>query len=1091
MGEIGGSRVEMMLDSGSAVSLLRKQEMESMKLIQPLERVPVVKLITASGDPLLILTHIQAPVQVGNFKTMHRFVVVDHLIYPVILGIDFLQENKLTLDFTSVPVSVKHNNTELHDVGEMKALWHSAQDAKGRQYAAAVLEDPNVDMIDECSIPQYDDLLLKFDIPQCSDNEINTLLQDYKDLFRCTPGVTNLSHHHIPITGNPIRIPPRRIPAHYKKEVEEQIQQMLNKGVIQESSSPWMAPAVFVRKKSGEIRLCVDYRELNKKTQKDAYPLPLPDEVQDKLAGATVFTTLDLQSGYWQIPVNPEDRPKTAFCPGPGMGLFEFCCMPFGLTGAPSSFQRLMNQIFRGLPYVTTYIDDILVHSTNKSEHLLHLKEVFDRLRQANLSLRGRKCHIARSQVPYLGHIFAGTGMSPDKQKVSAVKEWPTPQNAADVRTFLGLASYYRRYIQSFANIAKPLHELTQKNTKFMWSQEHTQSFNTLKEMLVQAPVLMYPQFKQDSPPFILQTDASSIGLGAVLEQNGHAIAYASRSLKKPEQQYSVIQKECLAVVFALKQFRHYLLGRPFQLLTDHSPLQWLSSQKMEGLLCRWSLAIQEYDFTIKYRKGCLNGNADALSRVDSPVSTAVTQVSTEPIKVKLYAAQQADPVTKLLASALQNAPDKPTGQQWRHPPFLRFRQLWSQLTISDGIVCRRYQPNPGGEVITVPVLPSSMQQTTMYRCHNSPAAGHQGADKTLNLLKSEAYWVNMAADVEKYCRECVTCQHSKLSLPTKAPLVSMPIGNPWQMVAVDILSVPVSTQGNRYLLVVQDYFTKWADAIPLPNQKAPTITSALIKLFSTMGMPEIVHSDQGQNFESMILKQSLDAFGISKSHTTAYHPEGDGLVERFNRSLLQLLRTYVEQESEWEEHLPLALYAYRTAVHTATGVSPYVLMFGRQPKMAVFELPRAFDSTTYQFHLRTKLATLKDMVESNLVSSAADQKKFYDRKSCVRSFQVGDNVWLSLPRAGKLDPKWEGNWKVVSVKNPVNVEISDGTRIKIVHINRLQHRVQPTNTKDSVCDETTQSWHPPQIEHFTESVSPQPRRNPPRSRRPPDYYRP
>ena len=324
------------------------------------------------------------------------------------------------------------------------------------------------------------------------------------------------------------------------------------------------------------------------------------------------------------------------------------------------------------------YIDDILFHSANKMEHLLQLKEVFDRLHQANLSLRGRKCHIAMSQVPYLNHVFSGTGMSPDQQKIAAVKDWPMPQNVADVRTFLGLASYYRRYIQGFSNIAKPLHQLTQKNTTFLWSEEHTQSFNALKEKLVQSPVLTYPQFQQDSPPFILQTDASAVGLGAVLEQQGRVIIYASKSLKKAEQYYSVIQKECLAVVFALKQFRHHLLGRPFQFLIDHSPLQWLSSQ---GLLCRWSLAFQEYDFTIKYHKGCLNANADALSHLYPPVTTATTQLSTDTVIADLYAAQQADPITKQIADALQSLPDKPRGQQWHHPPLLHFCQLWTQLT--------------------------------------------------------------------------------------------------------------------------------------------------------------------------------------------------------------------------------------------------------------------------------------------------------------------------------------------------------------------------------------------------------------------------
>ena len=382
------------------------------------------------------------------------------------------------------------------------------------------------------------------------------------------------------------------------------------------------------------------------------------------------------------------------------------------------------------------------------------------------------------------------------------------------------------------------------------------------------------------------------------------------------------------------------------------------------------------------------------------------------------------------------------------------------------------------------------MQQEFLHQCHNDPAAGHQGVEKTLERLQGKGYWVSMNQHVERHCRECTNCQKFKLPQPTRAPLTSMPIGKPWQMVAVDILTVPISTNGNKYLLVVQDYFTKWATAIPLPNQSAATITSALINLFSQMGMPDAVHSDQGRNFESAILKQSLDAFGISKSHTTAYHPEGDGMVERFNRSLLQLLRTYVETESDWEKHLPLALYAYRRAVHASTRVSPHILMFGRSPHSPVFQSPCGFDPTSYQFHLRDKLAKLQDFVASNLVTSSANQKLSYDRKSQPRSFHVNDDVWLSIPTAGKLDPKWDGKWKITSLKSPTTVEISNGKQHKVVHVNRLQHRVQPMEATFN-SPPISQPWYPPEIEHFIQPASPEIHRNPPRNRHPPDYYRP
>ena len=620
------------------------------------------------------------------------------------------------------------------------------------------------------------------------------------------------------------------------------------------------------------------------------------------------------------------------------------------------------------------------------------------------------------------------------------MQEWPVPTDVTQVRQFLGLASYYWRYIHHFSDIAAPLNKLTKKGTPFIWNQECDNAFTALKQHLTQAPVLACPQFDHHADEFSLQTDASAVGLGAVLEQNGHVIAYASRSLTAPERQYSVIQRECLAVVYALKQFRHYLLGRQFQLVTDHAPLQWLSAQKMEGMLCRWALAMQEYDFQIVHRKGSLNTNADSLSRLHTS-PCAVTLALPDYYTPDIRKAQQEDSTMSKVLQAKLHSSTPPKGKQWNQNPLWRYQQLWAQLNIIDGVLCRHYTLNPMAEAITVPILPTALRQAALQHNDDAPTAGHQCFERTLDRLRQEAYWVCMAKDVEKYCCECTKCQKSKLSMPQRAPLTSLPIGRPWQMIAVDILEVPLSANNNRYLLVVQDYYTKWADAIPLPDQTAVRITGELVKIFSTFGHPEILHSDQGCNFESSILAQTLQAFGVHKSRTTAYHPQGDGMVERFNRSLLQLLRAYVDTQSEWEHYLPLVLYAYRTSTHSSTGVSPFLLMYGCNPSSTPFSKSNKFDSPSYPAHLQAKLAELRDFVEANLTEAAHHQKCAYDQRTSVHSFSAGEPVWLSAPTAGKLEPQWEGDWVIKSVKGPTNMEITNRKKnTKVVHTNRLQH---------------------------------------------------
>ena len=716
-----------------------------------------------------------------------------------------------------------------------------------------------------------------------------------------------------------------------------------------------------------------------------------------------------------------------------------------------------------GLRFAKTYIDYVII----LSQHKEHLKIVFQKVQEAGLTLRGKKCHIGMDKVFYLGHTFSGAGMMPDPGKVKAVQEWPTPHDVLSVRQFLGLASYYRRYVKAFAAIAAPFHFLTHKDTPFNWTTECDEAFKTLKQNLVQAPVLAYPRFDQDAGVFVLQADASAAGLGAVLEQDGHVIAYASRGLNKPEQQYSVIQKECLAVVYALKQFQHYLLGRCFKITTDHAPLQWLSAQKMEGLLCRWALAIQEYDFQIEYKKGSQNGNADALSR--RSVLAAITHAG-QPLE-DMQRAQRDDPTISLLYAALQSKKMPTHSGNWRHNVLRRYRQIWSQLRLIDGIVCRRYAPSPASDIISVPVLPESLHKEALQRNHDAALAGHQGMEKTLQRLRQEAFWVNMAREVNEYCSKCVACQQAKLPTPTPAPMTNIPIGRPWKMIAVDVLEVPRSVHNNIYLLVIQDYFTKWVEAIPLPDQTASRITAEIVRLFAVYGIPDILHSDQGTNFESTIFQQTLEAFGINKRRTTAYHPQCDGMVERVNRSLLQLLRAYVEKDYEWERYLPLVLYAYRTAVHTSTRVSPFALMFGREPRSTDLSPPVAFDTNSYQGYLQAKLAELQDFVEANTVQAGAAQKIAFDSHAKLRSFKEGDPVWLSIPKSSKLGSKWEGKWIIKSVKNEINMEITDGTRTRIVHINRLQHRNQRQYKEVPQNDHPTiDVWTAPQIEHIITS---------------------
>jgi len=449
---------------------------------------------------------------------------------------------------------------------------------------------------------------------------LKEMLKNYPEVVQDKPGCTDWAIHSVS-TGDkgPIRLPPYRLPYAYRESVKMEIEDMLKHGIIEPSTSEWSAPIVVVQKKDKSLRICVDYRRLNSLSEMDAYPMPRIDEVIDRLGAASFISTMDLNRGYWQVPLSPESKTKTAFATP--FGLYQFNVMPFGLQGAPATFQRLMDKVVRGMEQFTAaYLDDLIIYSESWEDHLNHISQVLQRLREAGLTVKAKKCQLGMRECIYLGHVVGNGTVKPEPGKIEAVQRFPVPQTKKQVRAFLGLAGYYRRFIPNFSSIAVPLTNLTKKSnsSKISWSQQCTLAFEKLKDALCSVPVLRSPNFEL---PFILQTDASDCGIGGVLSQcdennEEHPVAYFSRKLLPREQRYSTVEKECLAIRLSVEAFKVYLLGKHFKIQTDHRALVWLDQLKDKNArLTRWSLALQPYNFTVIHRKGKDNDNADVLSR--------------------------------------------------------------------------------------------------------------------------------------------------------------------------------------------------------------------------------------------------------------------------------------------------------------------------------------------------------------------------------------------------------------------------------------------------------------------------------------------
>lgn len=773
-------------------------------------------------------------------------------------------------------------------------------------------------------------------------------------------GRTHFTLHQIDTGGaKPVKLPPRRVPLHLQQEVSEHLKQMLDNDIVQPSHSPWAAPIVLVRKRDGGLRFCIDYRKLNEVTRKDAYPLPRIDDALDCLSKACWFSTLDLASGYWQVEVDPKDKEKTAFITR--QGLFEFNVLSFGLCNSPGTFQRLMDLVLADLQWTTclVYLDDIIVFGRTFHEHLSRLDEVLTKLRQANLKVKPAKCNLLSPQVQYLGHIISARGVEADPAKVEAVRQWPVPKNQTEVKSFVGLASYYRRFVKGFAEIARPLHQLTEKGRRFRWSDECQTAFEKLKSSLMSAPILAYPD---PHKPFILDTDASDAGIGAVLSQEHvgqeQVIAYASRALTKQERRYATTKKELLSVVTFTKHFKHYLLGKEFVLRTDHSSLRWLHNfQGLEGQLARWLEQLASFQYKIVHRPGRVHSNADALSRLPAflpkqmtpceqveETSEAIThsvcavqlkeshnQEGSEGVD-ELRQAQREDGDLKLIMALKEEGADHNA-----EPPveLKKFASVWGQMQMQRGRLVRIPPANSDAAKQVQVVLPKALVPEVLEQLHNSVTAGHLGIQKMQAKVKDRFYWPGWFEDVRNWCRECRDCGSRKsVGSQPCAPLQLTPASRPFERVAMDILGpLPVTSSQNKYVLVVGDYFSKWTEAFPIPNQEAQTVAKVFVEGWvCRLGVPRTIHTDQGRNFESSLFKEMCQLLNIHKTRTTPYHPQSDGMVERFNRTLLAMLSLFVEEnQMNWDALLPYVMLAYRSSVHCSTGFTPFKWCLARR----------------------------------------------------------------------------------------------------------------------------------------------------------------
>ncbi len=1028
------SKAKILLDTGSQINLMDIYYVKDNKI--PYIETNLPKVSGIGGKQNILGETLPISLTYDNHKCKTQFYVVDLPSYCAILGFEWISTHNPTIDFKNKTLTFNSNQC----IENCLILPHT--------YVTFIVEKENK--------PDNEELKEADNIKKI----LPAKLIPFKDVFD-EKAAKELPPHR-PYDCE-IKLKPNA-KLHYgpiypltEKEsvaLKKYIDENSTKGFIRKSKSPAAASVFFVPKKDiNDLRLVVDYRPLNESTIRDSYPLPLINDMLENLSKGKVFSKLDLRSAYNLIRIKEGDEYKTAFtCK---YGHFEYLVMPFGLKNAPAVFQHFINDIFEDIigVFVYCYIDDIIVFSPDMDSHFTHLIEVLKRLRKAGLYAKLEKCEFCVPFLDFLGHRISSDGILMDPKKVSSILEWPIPNNVKELQSFLGLANYYRRFIPSFASIAHPLHCLLRKNTKFIWSEETQEAFNNIKSRFSSAPVLAYPNREL---PFMVETDSSNFAIGAILSQilpkdnKVHPVAFFSRSLNAPERNYPIYDKELLAIVAALEQWRHLLKGTdtPFTIFSDHRNLLYQKKpEKMTQRLVRWALFLSEFNFKIVYRSGSNNGKPDALSRrPDYALNNDDSSSSDVPFTV--LRPENFCAVTTLVSSINDQILQEYKNDEFYTDTYnmlnsgnLDIPSKFKDFTISNSFLLFK------GKIY----VPPNCRPSILNICHDSPSAGHFGIKKTINLINRDFWWPSLLLDVKNYVRSCDTCSRSKdnrhkpygflnpLDIPNK----------PWTSISMDFITDLPSSNGFTCIFVVTDRFTKMGHFIPFPKVPSATDTASAFmnNIFRIHGLPTEIISDRGTQFTSKFWTAICQSLNINMKPASPFHHQTNGLTERVNSVIEQYLRCYSNfKGSDWYNFLFLAEFSYNNVIQESIKYSPFFANYGYNPRHSpevpsTTEVPRA-DEFTRDF------SELFKILSENLHQTMKKQEEFANRHRMEPpKFKPGDKVWISsslIIHNGnkKLKPRKLGPYKVIKKISPVSYKLELPKNIRIhpvIHVSELE----------------------------------------------------